>query len=62
MTYEVFYEIYGMKKRTKVDANNETEAITNARNKVADSVIIYKVKRDIDPEVENLMNLIGMKP
>ena len=62
MTYKVFYEIYGMKKRTKVDANNETEAITNARNKVADSVIIYKVKRDIDPEVENLMNLMGMKP
>ena len=62
MTYEVFYEIYGMKKRTKVDAKNETEAMTNARNKVADSVIIYKVKRDIDPEVEKLMNLMGMKP
>lgn len=62
MTYEVFYEIYGMKKRTKVDAKNETEAITNARNKVADSVIIYKVKRDIDPEVENLLNLMRMKP
>lgn len=62
MTYEVFYEIYGMKKRTKVDAKNETEALTNARNKVADSIIIYKVKRDIDPEVENLMNLMGMKP
>ena len=62
MTYEVFYEIYGMKKRTKVDAKNETEAMKNARNKVADSVIIYKVKRDIDPEIENLMNLMGMKP
>ena len=62
MTYKVFFEIYGKKKFARIAAGNEEEARKQAINLVAMSVVIYKVKRDVDPEVENLMNLMGMKP
>lgn len=58
MTYKVMFEINGLKKFIRVEANSEQQA----RDKLIKSFIIYKVKRDIDPEVEKLMNLMGMKP
>ena len=58
MTYKVMFEINGLKKFIRVEANSEQQA----RDKLIKSFIIYKVKRDIDQEVEKLMNLMGMKP
>lgn len=58
MTYKVMFEINGLKKFIRVEANSEQQA----RDKLIKSFIIYKVKRDIDPEVEKLMNSMGMKP
>lgn len=62
MTYKVFFEIYGKKKFARIAADSEEEARKQAINLVSMAVVIHKVKRDVDPEVENLMNLMGMKP
>ena len=62
MTYKVYFEIYGKKKFMRISAKNEQEAKERAINLVSMAVIIYDVKRDVDPKVENLMNLMGMKP
>jgi len=62
MTYKVYFEIYGIKKFIRIDAKNELEAKERAINLVSMAVIVHNVKRDVDPEVENLMNLMGMKP
>ena len=62
MTYKVYFEIYGIKKFIRIEAKNEEEARKQVINLIAMAVVIHKVKRDVDPEVENLMNLMGMKP
>ena len=62
MTYKVYFEIYGKKKFIRIAADSEEEARKQAINLVAMAVVIHKVKRDVDPEVENLMNAMGMKP
>ena len=62
MTYKVYFEIYGKKKFIRIEAKNEEEAIKQTINLVSMAVVIHKVKRDVDPEVERLMNIFGMKP
>ena len=62
MTYKVYFEIYGKKKFIRIDAKNEEEARKQTINLVSMAVVIHKVKRDVDPEVERLMNIFGMKP
>ena len=61
MTYKVYFEIYGKKKFIRIAAKNEEEARKQAINLISMAVVIRKVKRDVDPDVENLMNLMGMK-
>ena len=62
MIYKVYFEIYGKKKFICIEAKNEEEAIKQTINLVSMAVVIHKVKRDVDPEVERLMNIFGMKP
>lgn len=62
MTYKVYFEIYGKKKFIRIEAKNEEEARKQTINLVSMAVVIHKVKRDVDPEVERLMNIFGMKP
>ena len=62
MTYKVYFEIYGKKKFIRIEAKNEEEARKQTINLVSMAVVIHKVKRDVDPEVERIMNIFGMKP
>ena len=62
MTYKVYFEIYGKKKFIRIAADSEEEARKQVINLVSMAVVIHKVKRDVDPEVERLMNIFGMKP
>ena len=62
MTYKVYFEIYGKKKFIRIEAKNEEEARKQTINLVSMAVVIHKVKRDVDPEVERLINIFGMKP
>ena len=58
MTYKVYFEIYGKKLMKEVQAENENQARINIMN----AIIFHKIKPLIDPEVERLMNIFGMKP
>lgn len=61
-TYEIFFEIFGKKMRTKVRAVNEDQA----RAKVISGLHIHKVRKEghevskgIDVTVEDLVNIFG---
>lgn len=55
--YKVYFEIYGKKLMKKLEASNREDA----KQKIASSIVFHKITHDIDPDVQNIANLLGIK-
>ena len=55
--YKVYFELYGHKMMKRVEAHSRE----NAMQQIACDIIFHKVSHDIDPEVQNIANLLGIK-
>lgn len=60
MKYKVWFEIYGKKMITVINANNETDAKTKIKSKIHFHKI-EKIEEPRDNVAEYLMNMFNMK-
>lgn len=60
MTFTIYFELYGKKMKTDIEAYSREDAINRLKNKI----IIHRVDEEIaegENEVERLKNILGMK-
>lgn len=73
MEYDVYFELYGKKMKASIKANSYYEAMEAVKNKIIfhkleikqekplQEKITVKNYKEIDPEVDHLLNIFGMK-
>lgn len=60
MTFTIYFELYGKKMKTDIEAFSREDAINRLKNKI----IIHRVDQEIaegDNDVEILKSILGMK-
>lgn len=60
MNFTIYFELYGKKMKTDIEAYSREDAINRLKNKI----IIHRVDEEIaegENEVERLKNILGIK-